>query len=223
MIGQNKVTLLTREEEAKYDLSKLKFYKMSSYNESIAYFIDQDNLLVQPNVPAAEHSIILSTSDFDGNNFPLLSENDTPYYRLKDVMNEEGFTKENMMKVLQELDFSYKKDSFYDDAERFVKGLSKDDKMKFFGPALYFIGEDLHKLCPNAEWQFNTIYYFKPFAEAGLHYEKRNFSFYDLNLLLEDKLIRNKKVSFKQIYQKVEKKFMKEKELWWDFGNVKGD
>ncbi|MGK6342466.1 hypothetical protein ACMGDK_09520 [Chryseobacterium sp. DT-3] len=223
MMSQNKVTLLTKDEEAKFDFNTLKFYKMSPYNESIAYFIDADNLLVQPNVPAAEYSLILRTSDFDRNIFPLLPENDTPYYRLKDVMNKEGFTKENMIKILQEFNFNYEKGSFYNDAEQFVTGLSKDDKMKFFGPVLYFIGEDLRELCPNAEWQFNTIYYFKPFAEASLYYEKRNFSFYDLNLLLEDKLIMKKKISFKQIYQKIEKKFMKEKELWWDFGNVKGD
>ncbi|MDV3846054.1 hypothetical protein CMT92_00090 [Elizabethkingia anophelis] len=223
-MAQNNFKVLTREEEqANYNLRDLKFYKMSTYNESLAYYIDDNNLLVQPNVPAAVYSLILSISDFDNNKFPLLSENDTPYYRYKELMNKEKFTEENMLKILNELNFSYQKDTFYTDAEKFVKMLSLDDKMKFFIPVLYFIGEDLHKLCPNAEWQFNTLYYFQSFSEAGLYYEKRQFSFYNLNLLLENKLLNNKSITFKRIHQKIEKQLMKDKELWWDFGNVKGD
>ena len=72
--------------------------------------------------------------------------------------------------------------------------------MKFFIPTLYFIGEDLRKLCPNAEWDFNILYYFQPFSDASIYYEKRNFSFYDLNLLLEDKLLSNKNITFEYIY-----------------------
>ncbi|MCY1662607.1 hypothetical protein [Chryseobacterium sp. SL1] len=224
MMAQNSFKVLTKEEEqANYNLRDLKFHKMSSYNESIAHFIDETNLLVQPNIPAAKHSLILSISDFDNNKFPLLPENDTPYYRYREFMNKEGFTKENMLKMLNELNFNYQPETFYTDAEKFVKTLSLDDKMKFFIPTLYFIGEDLHKLCPNAEWQFNTLNYFQPFSDVGLYYEKRNFSFYDLNLLLEEKLLNNKNITFKHIYQKVEKKLMKDKELWWDFGNIKGD
>lgn len=223
-MAQTNFKVLTKEvEQANYNLRNLKFYKMSPYNESIAYFIDGDNLLVQPNVPAAEHSLILSISDFDSNKFPLLPENDTPYYRYREFMNKERFTKENMLKILNELNFNYQKNTFYTDAEKFVKMLSLDDKKKFLIPTLYFIGEDLHELCPNAEWQFHNLYYFQPFSEAGLYYEKRQFSFYDLNLLLEDKLLNNKSITFKNIYRKVEKKLMKDKELWWDFGNVKGD
>ncbi|MNI60394.1 hypothetical protein D3C73_1156060 [compost metagenome] len=86
--------------------------------------------------------------------------------------------------------------------------------MKFFIPVLYFMGEDLRHLCPDAEWEFHTIYYFQPYSEAGLYYEKRKFSFYDLNVLLEDKLLHNKKITFKNIYQKIEKQLVKEKELW---------
>lgn len=223
-MAQNNFKVLTKEEEqANYNLRDLKFYKMSPYNESIAHFVDENNLLVQPNVPAAEHSLILSISDFDNNKFPLLPENDTPYYRYKELMNKESFTKENMLKMLNVLNFNYQTETFYADAEIFFKNLSLDDKMKFFIPALYFIGEDLHKLCPNAEWQFHNLYYFQPFSEAGLYYEKRQFSFYDLNLLLEDKLLNNSSITFKNIYRKVETKLMKDKELWWDFGNVKGD
>lgn len=222
-MGQNSFKVLTKEEEGNYNLRDLKFYKMSPYNESIAYFIDEHNLLVQPNFPTAEHSLILNTSDFDSNIFPLLSENDTPFYRHRELMNKEGFTEGNMLKILNELNFNYQKDTFYVDAEKFVKTLSVTDKKNFFIPVLYFIGEDLHKLCPNAEWQFHTLNYFEPFSEAGLYYEKRQFSFYDLNILLEDKLLKNKGITFKQVYQKVEKQLMNEKELWSDFGNVKGD
>lgn len=214
-MAQNNFKVLTKEEEqANYNLRDLKFYKMSPYNESIAHFIDENNLLVQPNVPAAEHSLILSISDFDNNKFPLLPENDTPYYKYKELMNKESFTKENMLKMLNVLNFNYQPETFYSDAEFFFKNLSLDDKMKFFIPALYFIGEDLHKLCPNAEWQFHNQYYFQPFSEAGLYYEKRQFSFYDLNSLLEEKLLNNSIITFKNIYRKVEKKLLKDKELW---------
>ncbi|MDC8099429.1 hypothetical protein [Chryseobacterium rhizosphaerae] len=214
-MAQNNFKVLTKEvEQANYNLRDLKFYKTSPYNESLAYFIDENNLLVQPNVPAAEHSLILSISDFDSNKFPLLPENDTPYYRYKELMNKEGFTKENMLKILDEVNFNYQKETFYTDAEKFVKTLSLDDKMKFFIPALYFIGEDLHKLCPNAEWQFHTLHYFQPFSDAGLYYEKRQFSFYDLNVLLEEKLLKDKKITFKNIYKRVEKYYLKEKPNW---------
>lgn len=223
-MAQNNFKVLTKEEEqANYNVRDLKFYKMSPYNESLAYHINDDNLLVQPNVPAAEHSLIMSISDFDNNKFPLLSENDTPYYRYRELMNKESLTKVNMLKIFEELNFNYQKDTFYADAEKFVKILSSDDSIKFFIPVLYFIGEDLHKLCPNAEWQFDILYYFQPFSEAGLYYEKRQFSFYDLNLLLEDKLLNNKSITFKHIYHKIQKKLTKDKELWLDFGNVKGD
>ncbi|CAA7389950.1 hypothetical protein [Chryseobacterium fistulae] len=50
---------------------------MSPYNESIAYFVYEDNLLVQLNIPAIGHSLILSVSNFDSNKFPLLPENNT--------------------------------------------------------------------------------------------------------------------------------------------------
>ncbi|MFP3831372.1 hypothetical protein [Chryseobacterium sp. SIMBA_028] len=224
MIAQNNFKVLTKkEEQANYNLRDLKFYKMSSYNESLAYYIKKDNLLVQPNVPAAEHSLIMSITDFDSNKFPLLPENDTPYYRYRELMNKESFSKEEMLKIFNKLNFNYNEETFYPDAEKFVKTLSLDDRKKFFIPVLYFIGEDLHKLCPNAEWNFNILYYFQPFYEVGLYYEKRNFSFYDLNLLLEDKLLNNKNITFKSIYQKIEKKLIKDKELWRDFGNIKGD
>lgn len=214
-MAQNSFKVLTKEEEqTNYNLRDLKFYKMSSYNESIAHFIDENNLLVQPNVPAAEHSLILSISDFDNNKFPLLPENDTPYYRYRKLINKENFTKENMLKMLDELNFNYQKDTFYKDAETFVKTLSSDDKMKFFIPTLYFIGEDLHKLCPNAEWQFYTLYYFQPFSEASLYNDKQNFGFYDLNLLLEEKLINGRKITFKKIYKKVEGYYLKKKWLY---------
>lgn len=214
-MAQNNFKVLTKEEEqANYNLRDLRFYKMSPYNESIAYVIDGDNLLVIPNVPAAEHSIILSTSDFDSNNLPLLPENDTPYYRYRELMNKEGFTKESMLNILKELNFNYQKDTFYADAERFAKRLSIEDKIKFFIPALYFIGEDLQELCPNAEWQFHILYYFQPFAEVSLYYEKWQFSFYDLNLLLEAKLLSGKSITFKNIYKKVAGYYLKEKNIW---------
>ncbi|WP_309430116.1 hypothetical protein [Chryseobacterium sp.] len=224
MMAQNNFKVVTREQEqTNNNLRDLKFYKMSLYNESLAYYIDDNNLLVQANIPAAKHSLIMSISDFDNNKFPLLPENDTPYYRYRELMNKEGFTKVNMLKIFDELNFNYRKDTFYADAEKFVKTLSLDDKMTFLIPALYFIGEDLHRLCPNAEWQFDTLYYFQPFSEVGLYYDKRQFSFYNLNLLLEDKLLNNKSITFKSIFKRVEKQLMKDKELWWDFGNVKGD
>lgn len=196
---------------------------MSPYNESLAYFIDHSSLLILPNTPEAEHSLILSVSDFDNNKFPLLPENDTPFYRYKEFMNEESFNKENMLKLFNDLNFSYNQETFYEDAEKFVKKLSLDERKKFLIPVQYFIGEDLHKLCPNAEWEFNIRRYFQPFYEPCLYYAKRNFSFYDMNLLLRKKLFNNKKITFKNIFKRVEKQLMKDKELWWDFGNVKGD
>ncbi|WP_326981707.1 hypothetical protein VUJ46_15920 [Chryseobacterium sp. MYb264] len=224
IMAQDNFKVLTKDEEqAKYNLRDLKFYKMSPYNESLAYFIDDRSLLVLQNFPAAEHSLILSISDFDHNKFPLLPENDTPYYGCKELINRENFTKENMLKILNELNFVYDEETLYMDAEKFNKKLSRNDKIKFFIPMLYFIGENLHKICPNAEWQFYTLNYFHPFCEAGLYYEKRQFSFYDLNLLLEDKLLRDKNLTFRSIYKKIQKKLLKDKELWWDFGNVKGD
>ena len=126
-----------------------------------------------------------------------------------------------MLKILNELNFNYQKDTFYADTEKFVKMLSLDDKMKFFVPALYFIGEDLHELCPDAKWQFHTLYYFQPFSGAGLYYEKYNFSFYDLNLLLEDKLLKNKSIKFRDMYKRLEKKFNKEKPNWNWFLEIK--
>lgn len=151
---------------------------------------------------------------FSNNNFPLFPDNDTPYYRYRELMNKKDFTKENMLKILKELNFNYQKETFYEDAEQFVKTLSLDDKMKFFIPALYFIGEDLHILCPEAEWDFNLLYYLYPFSEAGLHYDKYNFSFYDLNIFLEDKLLKNKNIRFKDMYKRLEKKYNKEKPHW---------
>lgn len=202
-----------------------KIERQSEFNLATATKIEDDLYLIE--AMQGEKSILVSKEVyeemFSNNNFPLLPDNDTPYYRYREIMNKEDFKKENMLKILDELNFNYQKDTFYTDAEKFIKKLSLDDKMKFFIPALYFIGEDLHQLCPNAEWQFHKLYYFQPFSEAGLYYEKRQFSFYDLNLLLEDKLLNNKNISFKHIYQKVEKQLMKDKELWWDFGNIKGD
>lgn len=215
IMAQNSFKILTKEvEQANYNLRNLKFYKMSPYNESIAHFIDETNLLVQPNVPAAEHSLILSISDFDSNNFPLLTENDTPYYRYKELMNKESFIKDNMLKILDELNFNYQQETFYADAEKFVKTLSLDDKIKFFIPALYFIGEDLHKLCLNAEWDFNILYYFQPFNEPVLVYDEHFYSFYDLNLLLEEKLLNGKNITFQKIYKRVEGYYLKKRAIW---------
>ncbi|PRB01893.1 hypothetical protein CQ046_14435 [Chryseobacterium sp. MYb7] len=226
MVSQKYITIDKNEIFNKFSLEILrKVEKQSEFNLATATKVEDNLYLIEPMQGA--QSILVSNSVykemFSNNSFPLFPENDTPYYRYRELMNKEDFSKENMLKILSELNFNYQEDTFYADAEKFVKELSLDNKKKFFIPALYFIGEDLHKLCPNAKWDFNILYYFQPFSDVGLYYEKRNFSFYDLNLLLEDKLFNNKNIAFKRIYQKIEKKLKKDKELWWDFGNVKGD
>jgi hypothetical protein len=79
---------------------------------------------------------------------------------------------------------------------------------------LYFIGEDLHKLCPKANWNFSTVYYFQPFNEPRLFYKEYSHSFYDLNVLLEEKLINGRKITFEKIYKKVEGYYSKKKWLY---------
>ncbi|SHG24536.1 hypothetical protein SAMN05443633_11239 [Chryseobacterium arachidis] len=214
IMAQESFKVLSQEEERKYDLKNLKFYKMSTYNESLAYFLEDGKLLVNPNTPSAEHSLIMNLADFDNDKFPVLPENDTPYYRFKGLMNNTDFTESNMIEIFRQLGFNYQNESFYNDAEKFMKTLSVDDKIKFFIPVLYFIGEDLRKLCPDANWSFETIYYFQPFSEVSLYNERNNFSFYDLNTMLEGKLLNENSITFKNIYKKLETKYLKNKKIW---------
>ncbi|WP_089734739.1 hypothetical protein [Chryseobacterium jejuense] len=213
-----KYKILSGEEERKYDIKKMKFNHMSSYNESLSYFVDENNLLVMPNLPAAEHSILVSKADYElmeeNKSFPVLQENDTPYFQYKHLINEKMFTKESMLLIFEELGFKYTAETFYKDAEKLSKSLTEEDKKKFLIPMLYFIGEDLRNQCSEAKWIFNTLYYFQPFNEAVLYYEKQNFSFYNLNLLLEEKLLTGKNITFSNIYKRVESNYLRKKVLW---------
>ncbi|MCS3533125.1 hypothetical protein M2373_004552 [Chryseobacterium sp. JUb7] len=83
---------------------------------------------------------------FSNNSFPLLPENDTSYFRYKNWMNKESFTRDNMNTILSGLGLIYNETTFYDDAEKISKTLSKEDRKKLLIAMLYFIGEDLHKI-----------------------------------------------------------------------------
>lgn len=204
--------ILSKEEGLKYDLGNMKLYKYPLYNESTALFIDDNELFVFPNIMGGT-AIIVSKDKYDkmfaNNSYPLLPENDTPYFLYKDWMNEQGFVKENMIKILMDIGLPYKEETFYRDAEKLAKVLSEEDKKKLVVPMLYFIGEDLKKLCPEAEWSYNTRRYFHPFNEPILYYEDRSYSFYDLNILLEEKLLKDKNITFQKIYKRVEGYFLK--------------
>ncbi|MDV3846055.1 hypothetical protein CMT92_00095 [Elizabethkingia anophelis] len=198
----------------KYPLETLqKIERQSKFNLTTATKVGDNQYLLE--AMKGEKSILASKEVyeemFSNNSFPLFPDNDPPYYRYKDLMNKESFIKENMLKILNELNFEYQKETFYADAEKLSKTLSEDDKKKLFIPMLYFIGEDLHSLCPKANWNFRTIYYFQPFNEPCLFYKDNSYSFYDLNVLLEEKLFYNKKITFKNIYKKVEGYYLKKK------------
>ncbi|QIH34483.1 hypothetical protein [Sphingobacterium sp. DR205] len=209
--------VVTEEERSKYNLKNMKEYRYPAYNESTSLFIDENTLYVFPNIMGGS-AIIVSKENYDkmyaDNSYPLLPENDTPYLLYKDLMNIDGFVKENMIKILKDLGLQYNEETFYKDAEKLSKVLSEEDKKKLVVPMLFLIGEDLHKLCPEAEWNFETKRFFHPFNEPILFYQDRYFSFYYLNVLLERKLIENKKMTFKSIYSKVEKYYVKESWFW---------
>jgi hypothetical protein len=208
---------ITFEESLKFDVKTMEEYKYSPFNQSTSLFIDANKLIVFPNLNDG-NCLIISKSLYDGmfenNSFPVLAENDTPYYSQRSLMNAEGFTKENMVRILDELGLKYDEKSFYSDAEKLAKTLSVDGKMKLFIPMLYFIGEDLHRICPKANWNFSPVYYFQPFNEPRLYYKDNSYSFYDLNVLLEEKLLNGKSITFKNIFKKVEGYYLKEKSIW---------
>lgn len=205
------------EEFLKYDLKNMKDYEYSAYNQSTALFIDENRILIFPNLHKGRCLITskeVCDEMFTNNTFPILPENDTPYFRYKNWMNKDGFIKENMLKILNELNFKYQKDTFYADAEKFVKKLSSEDRKIFLIPVLYFIGEDLMQLSSTAEWSFTPRYYFQPFNEPILYYEEHFYSFYDLNILLEEKLLNGKNITFQKIYKRVEGYYLKKKKIW---------
>jgi len=209
--------VVSRDEALNYDVRNMKEYKYSEYNGSTSLFIDENKLYIFPNIGDGS-SIIMSKDNYDkmflNNSYPVLPENDTPYFRCKNWMNKENFNRENMIAILWELNLSYNKDTFYDDAEKLSKTLSEDDKKKLMIPMLFFIGEDLRKLCPEADWIFNKEYYFQPFNVPILYYEEHFFTFFYLNGLLDQKLFEGKAITFKKIYKKVEDYYNKEKWFW---------
>lgn len=209
--------VINHEETLKYDVVNLEEFQYSPYNASTALFIDENRVLIFPNLHDGRCLITTKSvceTMFSENSFPVLPENDTAYFRYNKWMNKEGFNIENMTYILNELGLSYNKESFYADADKIVKTLSADDRKKLLIPLLYLIGEDLKQLCPESEWSFNTRYYLQPFNEPILFYEAHFYSFYDLNILLDQKLIEGKSITFKKIYEKVEGYFLKEKKLW---------
>lgn len=209
--------VITANEILKYDVVNMKDYNYSAYNGSTALAIDESKILIYPNIPEGS-SLVTSKAIcdemFSKNAFPVLPENDTPYFRYQNWMNKEKFNRENMIALLWELDLGYKEDTFYDDAEKLAKKISEDDRKKLFLVMLYFIGEDLHKICPKADWSFSTQYYFQPFDVPILFYEEHFFSFFYLNGLLEQKLFESKNITFKNIYKKVEEYYIKESRFW---------
>ncbi|VEH22081.1 Uncharacterised protein [Chryseobacterium nakagawai] len=214
MFSQKYVTIDKKEVYNKYPLETLqKIERQSKFNLTTATKVGDNQYLLE--AMKGEKSILVSKEVyeemFSNNNFPLFPENDTPYYRNRDLMNNEGFTKENMLKILNELNFNYHQDTFYRDVEKLSKTLLEDDKKKLFIPMLYFIGEDLRELCPKANWNFSPVYYFQPFNEPRLFYKENSYSFYDLNVLLEEKLLHSKKITFKNIYKRVEGYYSKKK------------
>lgn len=217
MMGQQYVSIGKNEIIDKFSLETLqRIERQSQFNLATATKVDDNLYLIEP--MEGDTRILVSKEVyeemFSNNSFPLLPENDTPYYRYKELMNKEDFTKANMLKMLNELNFNYQKDTFYADAEKFAKTISLDDKMKFLIPLQYFICEDFRKLCPDAEWDFTIRRYFQPFFEPSFYCEKYRFDFYDINLLLREKLFKDKKITFKNIYKRVEGNYLKEKSIW---------
>ncbi|MDC8099428.1 hypothetical protein [Chryseobacterium rhizosphaerae] len=217
MMSQKYVTMDKNEAYNKFPLETLqKIERQTQFNFATATKVEDNLYLIEP--MEGKKSILASKEVyeemFSNNSFPLFPDNDTPYYRYKELMNKEGFTKENMLKILDEINFNYQKDTFYVEAEKLLKTLSENDRKKLFIPMLYFIGEDLHGLCPKANWNFSRVYYFQPFNEPRLFYKDYSYSFYDLNVLLEEKLLKDKKITFKNIYKRVEKYYLKEKPNW---------
>lgn len=215
-MSQKYVTINDKEAFDKYfsqsqELRKIE--KQSKFNLATATKVENNLYLIE--AMKGEKSILASKEVyeemFSKNSFPLFSDNDTPYYRYRELMNKENFAKENMIKILDELGLSYNVDTFYSDSEKLSKTLSEDGKKSLFIPMLYFMGEDLHKLCPKANWNFSPVYYFQPFNEPRLFYKDNSYSFYDLNVLLEEKLLYNKKITFKSIYKRVEGYYLKKK------------
>lgn len=209
--------IVSFEESLKYDLRNMKRYNYSQYNGSTSLVINDNKLFVFPNIERGR-SIILSKDKyyemFKHNSYPVLPENNTAYFLFKNLMNKESFVKDNMINILSDLGLSYNEATFYKDAEKLSKNLSAIDKKKLIVPMLYFIGEDLRKFCPQAKWSFSTRRYFQPFDEPILFYQDRYFTFYYINVLLENKLINEKKMTFRSIYQKVEKNYLKESWFW---------
>lgn len=210
--------VINYEETMKYDVANLEEYQYSPFNASTALFIDENRVLISPNLH--DGRCLLTTKSvceemFSENSFPVLPENDTAYFRYNKWMNKEGFNIENMNYILNELGLTYHKETIYNDAEKIVKILSAEDRKKLLITMLYFIGEDLKQLCPESEWSFNTRYYLQPFNEPILFYEEHFYSFYDLNILLDQKLIEGKSITFKKIHDRVEGYFLKEKKLWY--------
>lgn len=209
--------VITVDQSLKYDLKNMRDYEYSEYNGSTALVIDEDKVLIFPNI--TEGSALIASKEvcnemFAKNSFPVLPENDTPYFRYKSWMNKEDFNEKNMSTILGELGLTNNVLTFYDDAEKLSKNLSEDDRKKLLISMLYFMGEDLRKLCPEAEWTFNKRYYFQPYNEPILAYEEHFFSFFYLNGLLDQKLFEGKKITFKNIFKKVEGYYSKEKWFW---------
>jgi hypothetical protein len=206
--------VITFEESKRYDIRNMKDYEYSDYNCSTSLFIDDNTLFVFPGIDRGS-CLIISKDKYDeifkNNSYPVLPENNTPYFLYKDLMNKENFTWENMTKILKNFGLDYNEETFYNDIEKISKTLSEEDKKKLVVPVLYFIGEDLRKLCSDAQWRFETSWYFLPFNEPILVYQDHSFSFYYLNVLLERKLLEGKKMTFKSIYKKVEGYYLKKK------------
>lgn len=204
--------VITFTESKRYDIRNMKDHDYSDYNGSTSLYIDDDTLFVFPNIDRGSCLVISKDKYeemFKNNSYPVLPENNTPYFLYRNMMNKDRFTKENMVNILKVIGLDYNENTFYTDTEKLVKTLSEEDRKKLIVPVLYFIGEDLNKVCPYAHWRFETNWYFHPVNEPILVYEDRSFSFYDLNILLEEKLLKGKNITFKKIYKRVEGYYLK--------------
>lgn len=184
MNGQNDINhqyqVITFEESLVYDVKTMTEYRYSPFNQSAALFINDNKLLVFPNINNG-NCLIISKDIYDdmyiNNSFPVLPENDTPYFRYRNLMNQEQFNIENMKMLLAELGINYNKHTLYDEAERLAKKLTLESRKKLFIPMLYFLGEDLQELCPNANWNYSPVYHFQPYNEPRLYYKANSYSF----------------------------------------------
>ncbi|MCW3170663.1 hypothetical protein OMO38_19205 [Chryseobacterium sp. 09-1422] len=126
--------VITFEESLKYDVGQMTEYKYSDFNQSTSLFINDNKLIVFPNLNDGR-CLIIAKQDYDemfsNNSFPVLPENNTPYFIYRELLNMENFTREKMVEILFNLGTKFDDRTFYDDLEKFSNTLSNNDKKKY--------------------------------------------------------------------------------------------